>query len=51
MTFKVGAKTIDMITWSKPNWTFTAQSPDSVAEAFVRAYHPGKPSSRPNAKT
>jgi hypothetical protein len=51
VTFKMGAQTIDMITWAKPNWTFTVQSPDSVAEEFVRAYHPGKPTAKSAAKT
>ena len=41
MTIKIRSQTMDLITWSKPNWTFTVQSPDMVAEAFVRAYHPG----------
>jgi hypothetical protein len=51
MTIKIGAGTMDIITWSKPNWTFTVQSPNTVAEAFVRAYHPGIATASPTAKT
>jgi hypothetical protein len=51
MTVKIGSGTMDMITWSKPNWSFTVQSPDLAAEAFVKAYHPGKPAVAPTAKT
>jgi hypothetical protein len=45
MTIKKGAHPIDMVTWSKTNWTFVVESPDLAAEAFARAYQPGKPAS------
>lgn len=44
VTMKMGSEQVDMITWSKPNWSFTVQSPDLAALAFVKAYHPGQPS-------
>jgi hypothetical protein len=40
MTIKKGPQPMDMVVWSKPNWTFTVQSPDMIAEQFARAYQP-----------
>lgn len=40
MTMKVGPRPVDMVVWSKPNWTFTIQSPDMVAMQFANAYQP-----------
>ena len=51
MSIKMGAVTMEVVTWSKPNWTFTVESPEMAADAFVKAYHPGKPTAAPITKT
>jgi hypothetical protein len=50
MTIKSGARPLDMVTWSKTNWTFVVQSPDMAAEAFARAYQPRAATSPPRPK-
>jgi hypothetical protein len=40
VTIKKGPHPMDMVTWSKSNWTFVVQSPDMAAEEFTRAYQP-----------
>ena len=40
MSMKIGGKTVDVVSWAKPNWTFTVESEDRVAEQFARAYQP-----------
>ena len=40
MSMKIGGKTVDVVSWSKPNWTFTVESQDMVAEQFAKDYQP-----------
>jgi hypothetical protein len=40
MTMKIRGTTMDIVSWSKPNWTFTVESQDMIAEQFARAYQP-----------
>jgi hypothetical protein len=40
MSMKMGPQPVDMVFWSKRNWTVMIQSPDMVAGPFARAYQP-----------
>lgn len=45
------ARSLDMVMWTKSNWTFMVLSHTMSAEAFARAYQPGRstPSHSPKA--
>src|SRR5262249_10025811 len=32
MSMKMGSTTVDVVSWTKPNWTFTVESQDMVSE-------------------
>jgi hypothetical protein len=40
MSIKAGPQPMDMVVWSKPNWTYMIQSPGMVAKQFATAYQP-----------
>jgi hypothetical protein len=40
MSMKMGGQQVEIVTWSKPNWTFSIQSPDMAAMQFAKAYQP-----------
>jgi hypothetical protein len=42
MSMKVRGVAVDVVSWAKPNWTFTVTSQSMVAEKFARAYQPGR---------
>jgi hypothetical protein len=42
MSMKIGPKPMDMVFWSKPNWTFMVQSPHMAAMPFAKAYRPAR---------
>jgi hypothetical protein len=46
MSMRFGSKPLDMVVWSKPNWTVTIQSPDMAAKPFALAYHPAPGSAK-----
>lgn len=41
MSMKMGGTTVDVVSWAKPNWTFTVESQDMISEQFARTYQPG----------